>query len=70
MVGFFADISQRVFAHDTNFSVSAERFIAFSVCHYYSQYRCVIQQGELAQMVERLLSMQEVLGSIPTFSIH
>ena len=25
--------------------------------------------GELAQMVERLLSMQEVLGSIPRFSI-
>ena len=24
--------------------------------------------GELAQMVERLLSMQEVLGSIPRFS--
>ena len=25
--------------------------------------------GELAQMVERLLRMQEVLGSIPRFSI-
>ena len=29
--------------------------------------KCV--QGDLAQMVERLLSMQEALGSMPRFSI-
>ena len=36
-----------------------------SVCHYYRQYRCVLQQGELAQMLERSLSVREVLGSDP-----
>ena len=31
-------------------------------------YNEIVVCGELAQMVERLLSMQEVLGSIPRFS--
>ena len=30
----------------------------------------MVLSGELAQMVERLLSMQEVLGSIPRFSTY
>ena len=35
----------------------------------YFLYDSDVMTGELAQMVERLLSMQEVLGSIPRFSI-
>ena len=31
-----------------------------SVCYYYRQYRCVPQQGELAQMLECSLSMREI----------
>lgn len=30
----------------------------------------LLRQGELAQVVERLLSMQEAVGSMPTFSIQ
>ena len=42
MVVFFTDISHRVFGTDTNFSVLVEHSIVFSVCHYYSQYRCTL----------------------------
>jgi hypothetical protein len=35
---------------------------------FYAQPKLPTQEGELAQLVERVLSMHEVAGSIPAFS--
>ena len=40
------------------------------VYYYLFDGEQVCHQGELAQMVERSLSMQEALGSIPRFSSY
>ena len=40
------------------------------ICEYCRQYKFVPQQGELAHMVERSLSMREVLGLVPRFFNH
>ena len=63
-------ISQRVFAFNTNFSVAVLILSFLLVCHYYRQYRCAPQEGELAQMVKCSLSVREVLGSVSRFSSH
>ena len=70
-------ISQRVFA-PTRISIFQFPILSFSqfvtiidrtdLYHYLFDGDSVARQGDLAQKVERLLSMREVLGSILRFS--
>ena len=45
-----------------------ESFSDINLISSWLQARVQFQRGGLAQLVERLLSMQEVRGSIPLFS--
>ena len=76
---FCMHISQRAFA-PTRISMFQFPIISFSqfvtmidrtdLYYYLFDGVTVAHQGELAQKVECLLSMREVLGTIPRFSIH
>ena len=62
----FAEISQRVFGTDTNFSASVGHPIFFPVCHYYSQYRCTL----LLVLWRAYSSAREISSNGRAFASH